>query len=41
MSVCDHLVVMDHGQKLVEGTPDSVQNNPAVIEAYIGRKAVI
>lgn len=41
MSVCDHLIVMNHGQKLVEGTPDSVQNNPAVIEAYIGRKAVI
>jgi branched-chain amino acid transport system ATP-binding protein len=41
MAVCDHVVVMDHGQKLTEGTPESVQNDPAVIEAYIGRKTVI
>jgi branched-chain amino acid transport system ATP-binding protein len=39
MSVCDRVIVMNSGQKLAEGTPDSVQNNPAVIEAYIGRKA--
>ena len=39
MSVCDRVIVMNSGQKLAEGTPESVQNNPSVIEAYIGRKA--
>jgi branched-chain amino acid transport system ATP-binding protein len=37
MSLCDHVIVMNHGSKLVEGTPHAVQNNPAVIEAYIGK----
>ena len=37
MSLCDHVIVMNHGSKLVEGPPQAVQNNPAVIEAYIGK----
>ena len=37
MSVCEHVIVMNHGSKLVEGSPQAVQNNPAVIEAYIGK----
>jgi branched-chain amino acid transport system ATP-binding protein len=36
MSVCQHVIVMNYGQKLGEGTPQMVQNDPAVIEAYIG-----
>ena len=37
MSLCDHVIVMNQGTKLVEGSPQNVQNDPVVIEAYIGR----
>lgn len=36
MGVCDYLYVLEHGTLLGEGTPEEVQNNPAVIEAYLG-----
>jgi branched-chain amino acid transport system ATP-binding protein len=39
MSVCDRVIVMNSGQKLAEGPPEEVQNNRAVIEAYIGKAA--
>ncbi len=39
MSVCDHIIVMNYGQKLAEGSPEAMQNDPSVIEAYIGRTA--
>ncbi|HEX6017613.1 MAG TPA: ABC transporter ATP-binding protein [Burkholderiaceae bacterium] len=36
MGVSDHLLVLDQGRVLAEGTPQQIQANPAVIEAYLG-----
>jgi branched-chain amino acid transport system ATP-binding protein len=36
MGVSDHLLVLDQGRKLAEGTPQEIRTNAAVIEAYLG-----
>ena len=36
MELCDHIVVINFGEWLAEGTPDAIQNNKAVLEAYLG-----
>jgi branched-chain amino acid transport system ATP-binding protein len=36
MDLADRVVVLDYGKQLADGTPDEVQKNQAVIDAYLG-----
>ena len=36
MRISNHIVVLDHGEKIAEGDPAGISRNPAVIAAYLG-----
>jgi branched-chain amino acid transport system ATP-binding protein len=41
MNICEWITVMDFGEVIARGKPEEVRNDPHVVEAYLGRQAVV
>jgi branched-chain amino acid transport system ATP-binding protein len=40
MELCDRIQTLVFGELIAEGTPDEIQDNPEVIDAYLGKEVV-
>ena len=40
-TLCDNIKVINFGKELAEGTPEEIQKNPAVIDAYLGNTKIV
>ena len=38
MEICPHIVCMNFGEKIAEGSPEHIQNNPEILKAYLGEE---
>jgi branched-chain amino acid transport system ATP-binding protein len=38
MDLCKRIVVLDHGSKIAEGSPEEIRSNPLVVQAYLGKE---
>jgi branched-chain amino acid transport system ATP-binding protein len=38
MGLCDRIAVINFGRKIAEGSPEEIVENPAVMEAYLGKE---
>ena len=41
MEICPHIICMNFGAKIAEGTPEEIQNNPEVLSAYLGDEEAV